>query len=627
MTTDLVERFFSSKKRKKLAKKGSAMGDGSFPIENEKDLRNAERLRGHAKNKAAATAHIRRRAEALGLKTHMDEGINMFSLSFKEAIKNSLNLYEVDDTLPEPITASSDDATKKELSKKDLVGTRYDELTKRNPIAGTVSALRDKIHSYVGHLISQEDVHTMLSSPEHMSKFIDHIRAGIGSKNPQLAAEAVQREGEHPAETLERMFAGNRGKFLAGAINPHGIRAIIEAGRQSKATAQEKPVLKSKIAGPTWDDGTPMLDDPWYNGAEKKPKFEEPPTPRPNAAPASPTERPKGRTAGTFSTVTDALPPEKLSTSGLTTPIPSVVAPSIAPTMPSAKPAPKTIAATPTPSKEEALRATVDNNIGRTRSIQGVIRNLKPSKAEPPESNVQQGARPIGGHKTRVTTYEAPIPKPSGPSYEDLTKRQADLAAESQKRKEQKASELESRKQDFEAKQAAAIPVRKRMADLLAAKAELAAKSGQPAPKIPGLHASALSPNATKFIADFGGATAEDKPAFDSSFTVAGKDDERRVDTSPPAPGVVRTVQNEPNTNIRLARPTPGSSAPDSIRRILLGADLSRKAGEAPSHEQAKPVVGPTSAKPEKESPKLSRSGASQLASFALATAGKPKKK
>lgn len=95
---NLFERDFSAKKRKKLASSGSAMKDGSFPIENEEDLRNAERLRGHAKDKAAATAHIKKRARALGLETHMNEGSIMFSTYLKEAVKNSLNLHEEDDT-------------------------------------------------------------------------------------------------------------------------------------------------------------------------------------------------------------------------------------------------------------------------------------------------------------------------------------------------------------------------------------------------------------------------------------------------------------------------------------------------------------------------------------------------
>ena len=65
---------FSEDRRKKLAKEGKARGDGSFPIENASDLRNAIRAIGRAKNPAAAKAHIIRRARALGLSKLLPDG-------------------------------------------------------------------------------------------------------------------------------------------------------------------------------------------------------------------------------------------------------------------------------------------------------------------------------------------------------------------------------------------------------------------------------------------------------------------------------------------------------------------------------------------------------------------------
>lgn len=59
-------RNFSSARRKELAKSGSALPDGSFPIENCEDHKNARILLGKAKNKAKAAAHIAKRGAALG---------------------------------------------------------------------------------------------------------------------------------------------------------------------------------------------------------------------------------------------------------------------------------------------------------------------------------------------------------------------------------------------------------------------------------------------------------------------------------------------------------------------------------------------------------------------------------
>lgn len=59
---------FSTEKRKKMAKSGSAMPDGSYPIENCQDVSNAVQAIGRApeSKRPAVKAHIKRRAKSLG---------------------------------------------------------------------------------------------------------------------------------------------------------------------------------------------------------------------------------------------------------------------------------------------------------------------------------------------------------------------------------------------------------------------------------------------------------------------------------------------------------------------------------------------------------------------------------
>ena len=71
-SSDLMTRFetqfgyVSRDKRESLAKEGKAMKDGSFPIRNLEDLKNAIQAHGRAKDVAAAKKHIVKRARALG---------------------------------------------------------------------------------------------------------------------------------------------------------------------------------------------------------------------------------------------------------------------------------------------------------------------------------------------------------------------------------------------------------------------------------------------------------------------------------------------------------------------------------------------------------------------------------
>lgn len=57
---------FSSKKRDKMASKGTALPDGSYPIESKRDLANAISSYGRAKNPEIVKRWIKKRAKALG---------------------------------------------------------------------------------------------------------------------------------------------------------------------------------------------------------------------------------------------------------------------------------------------------------------------------------------------------------------------------------------------------------------------------------------------------------------------------------------------------------------------------------------------------------------------------------
>lgn len=62
-------RVFTEDQRENLAKSGKALPDGSYPIENGTDLKNAIQAIGRAKNRSRAIAHIIKRAKALGMES------------------------------------------------------------------------------------------------------------------------------------------------------------------------------------------------------------------------------------------------------------------------------------------------------------------------------------------------------------------------------------------------------------------------------------------------------------------------------------------------------------------------------------------------------------------------------
>jgi len=62
-----IKRMYSREQREEMAENGEALEDGSFPIADEADLKNAIQAYGRASDKASTKAHIMKRAEELGL--------------------------------------------------------------------------------------------------------------------------------------------------------------------------------------------------------------------------------------------------------------------------------------------------------------------------------------------------------------------------------------------------------------------------------------------------------------------------------------------------------------------------------------------------------------------------------
>lgn len=69
-----LARKYSAEERRKLAQKGYALPDGSFPIVDVVDLKNAIRAIGRASDPARARRHICKRARALGRMDLVPEG-------------------------------------------------------------------------------------------------------------------------------------------------------------------------------------------------------------------------------------------------------------------------------------------------------------------------------------------------------------------------------------------------------------------------------------------------------------------------------------------------------------------------------------------------------------------------
>lgn len=82
---------FKAALRKKLSQEGEALPDGSFPIRNEKDLKNAISSYGRSKDPDKAKAWIKKRAKVLGLEKMIPESWSSDASATKAVRKKSSN--------------------------------------------------------------------------------------------------------------------------------------------------------------------------------------------------------------------------------------------------------------------------------------------------------------------------------------------------------------------------------------------------------------------------------------------------------------------------------------------------------------------------------------------------------
>lgn len=196
-TMTIMKRNFSDEERQHLADTGAAMPDGSFPIANEQDLKNAIHAIGRAKDPEAAKKHIISRAKSLGKTELLPDG-----WVSKAAPKGNNPDHEGDDDMDENemktkvagLEKSVSDLTKRaEKAEADLAkaNTTIEALTQAAEIAKS-----DETFSADGVTIRKSEVG--VSS----FKFMKAQQERIELADMQKRAEA--EIGHLPGETIAK---------------------------------------------------------------------------------------------------------------------------------------------------------------------------------------------------------------------------------------------------------------------------------------------------------------------------------------------------------------------------------------------------------------------------------------
>lgn len=214
-----AERTFTSHFRSAMADKGKAMPSGSFPILNETDLKNAIRLVGHAKDPAAAKAHIIKRAKALGLTRLLPADWKVS----KESVMDETGRFRASDVMTAAEAVFTDQGDGKPPTDFEIVIVRPGESTNRRNYSR--AAIKRAVESGFWNGAKMFADHpTDLRMPRKRS--INDLVAGINTTRLGPSGEAIG---------VGRFFKPEFAAFAAEAKDHMGVSIVHEfKGRRMK---------------------------------------------------------------------------------------------------------------------------------------------------------------------------------------------------------------------------------------------------------------------------------------------------------------------------------------------------------------------------------------------------------
>ncbi len=135
------EKEFSEEEREKLADKGIALPDGSYPIETLHDLKNAIQAVGRAKDYEKAKKHIIKRAKALGKTDELPE----------DWVNENVNINEKYKFISIP-------KTMREIHSLMANIESYQDVVKNKDLYKEVQMLDERIQALANYLINKDIV-------------------------------------------------------------------------------------------------------------------------------------------------------------------------------------------------------------------------------------------------------------------------------------------------------------------------------------------------------------------------------------------------------------------------------------------------------------------------------------
>ena len=256
-------RDVSQKERDKRASEGSAMPDGSFPIANVEDLKNAIQAVGRAKDPEKARAHIKKRAKTLGEESLIPDEWSAREFSgdavAARSVKEIVESLPVDAEIVEQLLAA-------------------DEADLPDAVASVAESLEDP-EAAEQVRAAADQIRDLLSPPpeEQMAEGSETSIPGLPDLTPEEAERVSAAEPEKVPDVLEEI-AAEAGEGEKADQLRQAAKVMREANAQTEAPPKAASVDAAEFAdiapgltedGPGWlthPVETDRLRDYWTRG-------------------------------------------------------------------------------------------------------------------------------------------------------------------------------------------------------------------------------------------------------------------------------------------------------------------------------------------------------------------------
>lgn len=235
---DIVKRPVSSEERSSLASAGKALPDGSFPIANESDLRNAIQAFGRAKDKSAAKAHIIKRAKALGKTSLLPESWNVR----KEGSVTPEETKKAEEAKAAEAKKAEEETEAKKNKAEEDNETAEDKLAKVEKELAVEKAAKEKAEAELAK--AKEDA---LTPEQKVEKALESVPEAVKKAVEEQMKDVTKRMEE--AETIAKTERDARlnAEFIAKAKTLGPIAKAEELGPVLKTLSEKAPEEFKKV--------------------------------------------------------------------------------------------------------------------------------------------------------------------------------------------------------------------------------------------------------------------------------------------------------------------------------------------------------------------------------------------